>query len=323
MQPELQALNNKAEPWFAAGIKSVTSEQWRDCSAIIGYGHYPEEVVRSLEQCQILVVPAVGYNTVDLDLWSSLGIPVCNTPDYGTREVADHAMALLLCLSKSIAFHDQSLREDPTQNWRPALNPFGQRLSTQTLGIVGLGRIGMATALRAKAFGMDISFYDPYVANGTDQALGITRARSLKALASSCDILSLHVPLTDETHGLINREVLSAAKPGLILINTARGAVVDFDALYESMRSDVVLAAGLDVLPVEPPDTNNPLISAWQNNEAWLKHRLVITPHSAFFTPQSMNDMRALPVATAVRYLTEGILENCINENQLTLKRAL
>lgn len=318
MAPELMGLNGGAEPWFIESLEAVTHEQWRDCDAIVGYGHYPKETIQQLESCRILVVPAVGFNTVDVELWSSLGIAVCNTPDYGTREVADHAIALMLALSKGITFHNEELRLDPISNWRPALNPFGQRLSTQTLGILGLGRIGTATALRAKSFDMDIAFYDPYIPNGFDQSLGVRRVNTLEELFSQSDIVSIHTPLTEETYKLINADVLAHAKQGMTIINTARGPIIDLDALFEAMKQDTVLAAGLDVLPKEPADTNSPLINAWVSREPWLNHRLIVTPHSAFCTPQSMFDMRALPAKTAMRFLRDNVLENCINASLLT-----
>ena len=143
---------------FFSHPSEIPSDLLASCDALVG-PPIPLDMMDSIDNCKIYVKPAVGFDEVDLPAWSKLGIPVCNTPDYGTREVADHAMALLLTLSKSIAFHDESLRQDPVGNWRPALNPYGQRLSTQTVGIVGLGRIGTAAALRLKAFDMDCLLY--------------------------------------------------------------------------------------------------------------------------------------------------------------------
>ena len=265
--------------------------------------------------------PAVGFDDVDVKAWGERGIPVCNTPDYGTREVADHAMALMLTLTKSIAFHDENLRQDPKANWRPALNPFGQRLADCTFGVVGLGRIGTAVALRAKAFDMDVVFYDPYKPSGSELSLGIRRADSLAELLGQCDIVSVHAPLNDETRNLIGAEALAAAKPGMIIVNTARGPVVDIDALFDAMKANTVLAAGLDVLPDEPANVDKPLIAAWLAGEAWLKHRLIVTPHSAFYTPQSLRDIRLLSARTAGRFLRNGRLENCVNEAFLRHRR--
>lgn len=311
-EPELSGLGEGIEAAFVSRFAEVTDAQWAACDALVGPSP-PIEVLGKLKNCRIYVKPAVGYDDVDVAAWGAAGIPVCNTPDYGTREVADHAMALMLTLTKSIAFHDESLRADPKANWRPALNPFGQRLADCTFGVLGLGRIGTAAALRAKAFDMDVVFFDPYRSSGTELSLGIRRADSLAELMAQCDIVSVHVPLNEETLGLVGEDALAGAKPGLILINTARGPIVDIDALCGAMKSGQVLAAGLDVLPEEPANVEKPLIAAWLAGEAWLKHRLVITPHSAFYTPQSLRDIRRLSARTAGRFLRGGALENCVN----------
>ena len=318
--PELDGLGAGIEPVFARRFAEVTGEQWRSCDGIVG-PTIPLEYMDQLDRCRIFVKPGVGYDDVDIGALGALGIPACNTPDYGTREVADHALALMLTLSKAIAFHDENLRADPKANWRPALNPYGQRLADQTFGVVGLGRIGAAAALRAKAFDMDVVFHDPYQPSGVEFALGVRRADSLAELMAQSDIVSVHAPLTEETRNLIGADALAAAKPGMILVNTARGPIVDIDALFDAMKNDVVLAAGLDVLPEEPANQDKPLIRAWRDGEAWLRHRLVITPHSAFCTPQSMRDIRAFSARTAARYLRDGRLENCVNAAFLKMRR--
>ena len=317
---ELEAIGEGITAVFGGGMRRVTDEEWASCDGIVGT-QPPPECMRKLQRCKIFVKTAVGYDDVDLDSWSSRGIPVCNVPDYGTCEVADHAIALMMTLTKSIAFHDESLREDPRRNWRPALNPFGKRMSDCTFGLVGLGRIGMATARRAKAFDMDVTFFDPYQPNGFELALGIRRSDSLEELVSESDVISVHTPLSNETRNLLDREVFRVAKRGCIVINTARGPIIDIDALYEAMMDGTVLAAGLDVLPEEPADVKRPLIKAWLENENDMKHRLVVTPHSAFFTPESIRDIRAFAARTAARFLRDGRLENCVNAAALKPNR--
>ena len=317
---ERSLLGANIEATFVRSFTEVTDEQWRDCDGVVGPS-VPLQYLSKLDKCRIYVKPAVGFDEVNLQAWGELGIPVCNTPDYGTREVADHAMALMLTLTKSIAFHDVNLRADPRGNWRPALNPFGQRLADCTFGVVGLGRIGTAAALRAKAFDMDVVFFDPYKPSGSELAIGIRRADTLKALFGQCDIVSIHAPLNDETRNLINADVLASAKQGIILINTARGPIVDIDALHDALQNNTVLAAGLDVLPDEPANLDKRLIAAWHNGDEWLRHRLLVTPHSAFFTPQSMRDIRSFSGRTAARYLRDGRLENCVNEAFLKQRR--
>jgi phosphoglycerate dehydrogenase-like enzyme len=151
--------------------------------------------------------------------------------------------------------------------------------------------------------------------------LGVRRVDSLAELMRQSDIVSVHAPLNEETRKLIGRDALAAAKRGMILVNTARGPIVDIDALHDAMKDGTVLAAGLDVLPDEPANLDAPLLAAWHRGDDWLKHRLVITPHSAFFTPESVRDIRAFSARTAARYLRDGRLENCVNAHLLEHRR--
>lgn len=318
---ELASMGEVGEAVFCESFAEVTDEQWASADAVVSAPDVPAEYRSRLSRCRIFVTPKVGFDNIDLAGWGELGIPVCNVPDYGTQEVADHAMALLLSLMKGITFHTRELKEDPRGRWRPALNPFGKRLSACTFGVVGLGRIGTAATLRAKAFGMDCVVYDPYITNGSELALGIRRVHSLTELFAQCDAVSIHAPLSAETTKLISAEVLAASRPGLILINTARGPIIDLDALYEALKSNQIQAAGLDVLPEEPANPEHPLIRAWAAGEAWIDHRLLLTPHSAFFTPESVYDMRFKGGEVALTYLSEGRLQNCVNGSLLTERR--
>ena len=318
---ETSSVGEGATAEFSERLDDVTDEQWAAADALVSVLDLTAEHRSRLDRCRILVTPKVGFDNLDLAAWGELGIPVCNVPDYGTQEVADHAMALMMSLMKGITFHTRELKKDPRGLWRPALNPFGKRLSVCTFGIVGLGRIGTAAALRAKAFGMDVVFYDPYASNGSDLAIGVRRVHSLEDLFGQSDVVSLHAPLSPETEKLINADVLAASKPGLILINTARGPIIDLDALYDAMRADQVQAVGVDVLPEEPADPDHPLIKAWAADEEWIDHRLLITPHSAFFTPESVYDMRYKGGEIAVTYLSTGRLQNCVNEQFLAHRR--
>jgi len=314
---EQASLGEQGQAEFATGFAAVTDEQWANCDAVVSYIDVPEPYRSRMQRCRIFVTPSVGFDKIDLEYWGSRGVPVCNVPDYGTQEVADHALALMLSLMKGITFHTRELKADPKGNWRPALNPFGKRLSACVFGIVGLGRIGTAAALRAKAFGMDVVFYDPYLENGCDLALGIRRVHTLAELFGQSDVVSLHLPLSSETRNLIDAGVLAHSKQGLILINTARGPLVDLDALHDALRDHRIQAAGLDVLPDEPADPTHPLISAWAADESWINHRLVLTPHSAFFTPESVHDMRYKGGEVVMAYLLEGRLQNCVNKGCL------
>lgn len=291
----------------------------RDAVAVINYsgvetlGREPA----AFERCRIVVRSSTGYDNIDLAGWSARGIPVCNVPDYATTEVADHAIALMLALTRgTVVYHDALLREGAL-GWRFDAAPLVRRLRGATFGVVGLGRIGLAAANRAAAFGMDVVFYDPYVAAGLELATDFGRVPRLTGLLASSDVVSLHTPLTPETTNMIDARALAAAKPGLVLINTARGAIVDLDALYVALKRGQVGGAALDVLPREPFDPAHPLIAAWLAQEPWTRGRLTLSPHAAFFSAASMADMRLKALETAMAYLTEGRLVNCVNLKQL------
>jgi lactate dehydrogenase-like 2-hydroxyacid dehydrogenase len=306
---------------FHERYDDVEESVWSTCDAVVSVGDIPEPYREQMSRCRIFVTPKVGFDNIDREAWGRLGVPVCNVPDYGTQEVADHALALMMGLMKGIVFHTRELKRDPRGLWRPALNPFGKRLSVCTFGVVGVGRIGTAAVLRAKAFGMDVVMYDPYRENGAELSLGIRRVHTLEEVFAQSDVVSLHLPLTAETEKLINADVLASSKPGLILINTARGPIIDLDALHDALRDNTIQAAGLDVLPEEPANPDHPLIRAWAADEEWIDHRLLLTPHSAFFTPESVYDMRYKGGEVAVTYLEGGRLNNCVNGEWLKHRR--
>ncbi len=321
-EAEIETAGDKADCVFVESPDLVTDEQWSCCDGIISTADpVSGDDFEKIGSTRILVTPKVGFDNIDLAAWGARGIPVCNVPDYGTQDVADHAMGLLLGLMKGINRYDNRLRQEPRTNWKPMDHPLALRLSEAKIGVVGLGRIGTAMTLRCKAFGMDVSFYDPYKSNGSDLALGIKRVDSLEALFADSDIVTIHVPLSGETQNLVNAEVLSHAKKGLVLINAARGEVVDADALFESLKSGQIGGAGLDVLPEEPSNMSHPLIAAWHAEEDWIVDRVLITPHSAFYTPQSLFDMRTKGITVALKYLQTGRLENCVNQEFIVNQR--
>ncbi len=275
-------------------------------------------LIERFERAKVLVQAGVGTNHIDVDACARRGIAVCNTPHYGTREVADHAIALTLALARGITAYNNRLllRGD---GWQTPPHPFPpvRRLSGQVFGVVGLGRIGTATALRAGAFGMTVGFHDPHLPTGHELALGLRRFATRDELLAAADIVSLHCPLDAGTAGMIDGAAVARMKPGAILVNTGRGGVVDLDAVEHGLRTNQLRAAGLDVLPVEPLDGGHPLIAAWRAGEPWLEGRLILTPHAAFYTPESLADMRRLSVATAVDVLRTGRLRDCVNRPDL------
>jgi phosphoglycerate dehydrogenase-like enzyme len=294
---------------------TITEATWRACDAIVCYHDVDigESIVGMLDRCRLIVRAGVGYDQIDVAACAARGIPVCNTPDYGTTDVADHAIGLMLALARGIVAYNTGLKEDIGIGWDFSAAPTVRRLSGQVLGIVGLGRIGTATALRAKALGMRVVFFDPYRPTGTELALGLARVHSLEALLGAADVVSLHTPLSDETRAMIGRDAIARMKPGTLLVNTSRGPVVDPDAVLEGLRSGQLAGAALDVLPVEPPLGSEALLVAWRNDDPALANRLILTPHAAFYSESSLADLRRKSAETAIDYLYEGRLRDCVN----------
>jgi C-terminal binding protein len=255
----------------------------------------------------------VGYDRIDRAACAARGIMVCNVPDYGTMEVADHAIALTLALRRGIVLYHETQRHDPPAGWTTIATPLIRRLSGQTLGIVGLGRIGTAVALRAKALGFAVVFHDPHLPNGTELGIGVGRERTLEGLLRRADVLSLHAPLTPATRGLIGARELALLPEGAVLVNTARGPLVDLDALTAALRSGRLAGAALDVLPTEPPTEPVPaLLAAYRAREAWLEGRLIITPHAAYHSPEAWADIRRKSAETMAAALLGPVAQNVI-----------
>jgi phosphoglycerate dehydrogenase-like enzyme len=288
-----------------------------DCAAadglmIMGFAVTGADLER-FPRLRAIVRMGVGYDKLDRTAAAARNILVCNVPDYGTTEVADHAMALALSLRRGVILHHEYQRHEPPAPWRSFHHDLIQRLGTQTFGIVGLGRIGTAVALRAKAFNFRVMFYDPKHPNGHELGLGIERAPTLEDLLRQTDTLSIHAPLTIETRGLLAHDQLSLLPKGAVVVNDARGPILDLDALYALLKSGHIAGAGLDVLPQEPPVEPVPeLLRAYRAREPWLEGRLVITPHSAWLTPHSEHDTRRKSAETMRAALLTNNPQNVI-----------
>jgi len=257
--------------------------------------------IARLKNCRALIRNGVGFDSVDISAARQHGIAVCNVPNYGTEEVADHAIALIMALCRQLFALDA---EAKALGWHIKVESKLRRLSELTLGIVGLGRIGTATALRAKALGFKVIFHDPYLPNGADKAVGIERVRSLDELLARCDVLSLHCPLNDETRHLIAERELALMKPGAFLVNTARGAVIKKMAILDALHSGHLAGAGLDVVEDEPLKTQ----------EEASTPNFIVTCHAAFCSVESKIEMRATSARLALAAVRGEPLENIVND---------
>jgi phosphoglycerate dehydrogenase-like enzyme len=299
----------------AASIAELSAEDCADVEGLMVLRYFvSREDMARFPRLKCIVRMGVGYDRIDRAAAAERNIIVCNVPDYGTTEVADHAIALALTLRRGIIHYHDTQRAEPVAPWRPlTTGGLVRRLGVQTFGIVGLGRIGSAVALRAKALGFKVVFFDPKLPNGAELGIGVERARSLEGLLEQTDTLSIHAPLTRDTRGLIGSAQLGRLQPGAVLVNTARGPIVDLDGIYDHLKSGHLAAAGLDVVPVEPPVAPLPrLLAAYRAREPWLTGRLVITPHAAYYSPQADHDTRVKAAETMRAALLSNSPQNVI-----------
>lgn len=247
--------------------------------------------IERLLRCKLIVRGGVGLDNVDRQFARTRGITVANVPDYGSEEVADAALAMILTLVRGVHVMNSRLRSGVGPWSYQQVVPL-VRLRGKVLGVVGLGRIGTAMALRGKALGMDVVFYDPYKPDGYDKSLGIRRVEALDELLAQSMVVSLHCPLTEETHHMLDAAAMARMPRGSYLVNTARGAIVDTAAVPGAIASGHLFGAALDVLEHEPPAADDPLLAVWRDPSHPAHHRLIVTPHAAFYSEQGLMDIR-------------------------------
>jgi len=257
-------------------------------------------VIRRLKVCRAIIRNGVGFDSVDVAAASECNIAVCNVPDYGTEEVADHAIALALALCRQLFPLDAEAKR---LGWLIKVEAKMRRLRDLTFGIVGLGRIGTATALRAKALGFKVCFYDPYLPNGADKAVGISRAHTLEELLRRSDVVSLHCPLTPETRHMIGERELAWMKPTAYIVNTARGPIIKKGAVLAALREGRLAGAGLDVVEDEP----------LRSLEEAATPNLIVTCHAAFCSVEAKQEMRTTSARIARAAVRAEPLENVVN----------
>ena len=271
------------------------------------------ETIQRLESCKLIVRCGVGFDNVDHGHAGQRGIPVANVPDYGTEEVADSAIGMALSMTRGINLFNLRMRSQPDP-WMYHVSPPLYRQRGRVFGIVGLGRIGTATARRALAMGMDVRFFDPFKPDGYDKAVGIKRVETLEELMRESFILSLHCPLNEHSQHMINAETLRWLPMGSYLVNTARGDVVDTSAIPKAIEEGRLAGAAIDVIAEEPPSDQNPLVVAWRDPNHPAYERLIINPHSAFYCEEGLADMRRKGAEACRRALTGQMLRNVIND---------
>ncbi len=299
---------------LGAGNEDELAGRIEDADAIMLWHelYITRKTIERLKKCRVIVRCGVGIDNVDYLFARERGIAVVNVPDYGSEEVADSAIGISLMLTRGIFMMASRARAGVGPwSYEPLIPQ--TRLRGEVFGVVGLGRIGTATALRAKAFGLDVVFYDPYLPDGADKAIGIRRLETLDELLAQSLVVSLHCPATEETHNMIDAAAMKKMRKGAFLVNTSRGVVVDTHAVPEALESGHLGGVGLDVLEQEPPADDHPLMVAWRDPNHPAHHRLIVNQHVAFYSEQGLMDMRLKAAGACRRAFLDMPPRNVVN----------
>jgi len=281
-------------------------EQARDADGlIIVDSPITRRVLENLNRCKVVLRLGVGVDTIDVSAATDLGVAVVNVPDLWIREVANHALALLLSCNRRIIVGDRMIRKG---KFSSSIGSHVGGLYGETLGLVGLGHIGIAMAHRAAAFEMELIAYDPYTKADIFDTLGVGSV-SFPELLDRSDYISIHCPSTSETRHLFDEAALRQMKPTAYLVNTSRGPIVSEDALVLALQEGWIAGAGLDVFDPEPPDSDNPLL---------LMDNVVLTPLQAWYSDPAMAALPGRAGSEIARVLTGRMPRNLLNPDVLT-----
>ena len=298
---------------------SISDSDWQQVTVIV-VDHEQRITLELMQRCpklRVVVRLGIGVDNIDQQAASQLGVCVCNVPDYGIEEVADAAMAQILALFRqtTLLHQDVLAGEHFTLDKIVSKANKSRRIRGKTLGLLGLGNIGIAVSYRAKVFGFQVIFHDPYVHPGLAKSLGgVEQVSSVDELISRSDCVSLHCPLTTGTQAIINKATLSLFKKDAFLINTARGGLIDEPALAQALKEGKIAGAALDVFSNEPFTMKNSVFEGLDN--------VLLTPHSAWYSMESQREL-LLSVCKTVQYALshndQSGLTSCLNRSSLDL----
>ncbi len=255
------------------------------------FGPISEKVLRSLRKCKVVSRYGIGVDTIDVEAATRCGIIVTNVPSYCIDEVSDHTMGLILACARKIILLDKAVKDGV---WNFKLSNPVFRIRGKTLGLIGFGKIGRMMAKKAKSFGFNILFYDPYVSHKVGEECS-TKSAGIDTLLRESDFVSLHLPLNEKTRHLLDEENFKLMKRTAFLVNTSRGEVVNTDILYKALKEGWIAGAALDVIEGIPPlEKNNPLLEL---------ENLIITPHAAWYSEESIDELQETAAKEVARVL--------------------
>jgi D-3-phosphoglycerate dehydrogenase len=273
---------------------------------VVQFSKVTRRMLEQLPRCQAVIRYAVGVDNIDLEAATEMGILVVNVPDYCVDEVSNHAITLMLSLARKIPQISQSIKDG---KWDYTVaKPIG-RLAGKTLGIVGFGRIGRAVAHKMMNFGMQVIAYDPFV---DEQNFLMYQAKRVdfQTLLQTSDYISVHTPLTDKTEYMFDRKAFDGMKPGMTLVNTARGRIVKEEDLLYALDKGILSAVALDVTEREPLSMEDPLL----RNE-----NVIVTPHFAWYSEDSLKRLQQIVAEEAVRILSGQFPKHLVNRQVLQI----
>ena len=314
--PDLSVEEEELARWDAQIVPAqcTTPEEvlkaGKDADALIAqYAPITRYVIERLSRCQALGRYGIGVDNIDVAAATARGIAVINVPSYCEEEVAEHALALLLAWVRKVPRYNEKIRQGM---WDWKIGRPIHRLQGKTLGLLGFGKIARLVARKARAFGLKVIAYDPYLGDEVFAHEGVEKVEFDELLARS-DFLSIHVPLIESTRHLIDGEALAKMKPTACLINTSRGGVVDEQALIRALQAGCIAGACLDVTDPEPPDPHNPLLKMEQ---------VLLSPHAAWYSEESQIELRR-KIARDIGRALNGILpEGLVNRELAHLFRS-
>ena len=275
----------------SAGTDDILAVAREADAVLVTYAKLPGDLLRQLKRCKVIGRFGLGVDNIDIRTAAELGITVTYVPDYCMAEVSDHAMALILALARKVPYSNALVQAG---RWEmPAVVPL-RRLKGQVLGLIGFGNIPRALAPKAKAFGFEVITHDPYIAKDVLAAAGVAGVSFDELLARS-DFISVHAPLLPATRGLLNAAAFAKMKNGALIVNTARGPLIDEQALVAALDSGHLGGAALDVVATEPLAKDSPLLH---------RDNVILTPHTAFYSVEALEELQTKCASDVARVLS-------------------
>ena len=281
--------------------------------ALVWHKSIDRKFINEFPSIRAVVRYGVGYDNIDLELCKSKKIIVANTPDYGVDEVSDSSLAMILSLTRKTKALEILAKKDKNYWIGKDFNLDIRRINTLSLGLIGFGRIGSSIAKKFSVFSNKIGFYDPYIPDGYEKVFGVNRFEKVSDLLHNSDIVSINTTLTDKTKGMVNRKFLNSMKRGSYLINLSRGQIIENkEFILEKLISRELEGYGSDVWTSEPPLQEDKLYKAWLKDDYDLNSRIIINPHTSYYSKESLQESRFKACKTCLDLINGREIKNRI-----------